>query len=59
MISNLDEYRDARSLAREVKSELIKEGHIVREDVPVGIMVEIPSTAIISDLFAKEVDFSV
>ncbi len=57
MISNLDEYRDARSLAREVKSELIKEGHIVREDVPVGIMVEIPSTAIISDLFAKEVDF--
>ncbi len=57
MISSLEEYRTARSLAEEVKAELIKEGHNIREDVPFGIMVEIPSTAIISDLFAQEVDF--
>lgn len=57
MISSLTEYRAARSLAEEVKSELIREGHGISENVPIGIMVEIPSTAIISDLFAKEVDF--
>ncbi len=57
MISSLAEYREARSFAEEVKSELMKEGHSIREDVPIGIMVEIPSTAVISDLFAKEVDF--
>ncbi len=57
MISSLEEYRAARSLAEEVKLELIKEGHSISKNVPIGIMVEIPSTAVISDLFAQEVDF--
>ena len=57
MISRIEEYREARSLTEEVKLELVKEGHRLNRNVPLGIMVEIPSTAIIADLFAKEVDF--
>lgn len=57
MISCVEEYRSARAIAEEVKSELIKEGQTLNQEIPIGIMVEIPSAAIIADLFAKEVDF--
>lgn len=57
MISSLEEYRAAVKIAEEVRLQLMEEGHQVSGHVPIGIMVEIPSTAIIADLFAKEVDF--
>lgn len=57
MISGLEEYRDAVKLAEEVRLNLIEEGHAVSGQVPLGIMVEVPSTAVSADLFAKEVDF--
>ncbi|MBM7578307.1 phosphoenolpyruvate--protein phosphotransferase [Jeotgalibacillus terrae] len=57
MISNLDEFRSAKSLLLEVKEELIQEGVEVSDSIEVGIMVEIPSTAVLADQFAKEVDF--
>lgn len=56
MISGIEEFRTARALAEEVRSELTKEGLRLGQ-VPIGIMVEIPSTAILADLFAKEADF--
>lgn len=55
--SGIGEYCAARAFAEEVKSELIKEGQSLSQEIPIGIMVEVPSTAIIADLFAKEVDF--
>ncbi|MHC0038920.1 phosphoenolpyruvate--protein phosphotransferase [Pseudoneobacillus sp. C159] len=57
MIATLDEFREAKAILEEEKSKLIAEGLVVAENIELGIMVEIPSTAIMADLFAKEVDF--
>lgn len=57
MISNLKEFRDAKQILEEMKSELRAENIPFNENIEVGIMVEIPSAAIQSDVFAKEVDF--
>lgn len=57
MISNIKEIRDAKKILEEAKEELRKENIPFNEDIEVGIMVEIPSVAVHSDIFAKEVDF--
>lgn len=57
MVSNLKEFRDAKQILEEMKSELRAENIPFNENIEVGIMVEIPSAAIQSDVFAKEVDF--
>jgi len=57
MISSIEELRAAKVILQEVKEELLKENIVFNEKLEVGIMVEIPAAAIISDLFAKEVDF--
>ena len=44
-------------LCLEEKEKLVAEGVAVSNDIELGIMVEIPSTAVIADIFAKEVDF--
>lgn len=57
MIATLEEFRSAKSILIEEKEKLVKEGIEVSENIEVGIMVEIPSTAVMADTFAKEVDF--
>jgi phosphotransferase system enzyme I (PtsI) len=57
MIATLDEFRAAKTILEEEKKKLISEGQSVAEGIEIGIMVEIPSTAILADQFAKEVDF--
>lgn len=57
MIATLDEFRQAKAMLAEEKEALVSAGEKVSEDIEVGIMVEIPSTAIQAELFAKEVDF--
>ncbi len=57
MIATLSEFRQAKELLLEEKAKLISEGIEVLETIEIGIMVEIPSTAVSSDVFAKEVDF--
>ncbi|NSL52206.1 phosphoenolpyruvate--protein phosphotransferase [Calidifontibacillus erzurumensis] len=57
MIATLDEYRQAKRIFEEEKQKLIGEGVPVSDDIEVGMMVEIPSTAVMADQFAKEVDF--
>ncbi|MDX8044682.1 phosphoenolpyruvate--protein phosphotransferase [Gracilibacillus sp. S3-1-1] len=57
MIATLDEFRQAKGLLLEEKDNLTKEGVEVSDNIEVGIMVEIPSTAVIARQFAKEVDF--
>ncbi len=47
---------DQRDLA-EVKAELTREGLPFREDVPVGIMIEVPSAAVTSDILAARAEF--
>ncbi|WP_138418390.1 phosphoenolpyruvate--protein phosphotransferase [Aquibacillus sediminis] len=57
MIATLDEFRQAKALLLEEKDNLTSEGVDVSDNIEVGIMVEIPSTAVIARQFAKEVDF--
>ena len=57
MIATLDEFRSAKALLEEEKQKLLSEGQQVAEKIELGIMVEIPSTAVLADQFAKEVDF--
>lgn len=57
MISGVAELRQAKAVVEEVKNELANEGIAFSNDVEIGIMIEIPSAAVISDLLAKEVDF--
>ena len=57
MIATLTEVRKAKALLEEARAEVKAAGHAVAEKIQVGIMVEIPSTAVMADLFAKEVDF--
>ncbi|HOS51401.1 MAG TPA: phosphoenolpyruvate--protein phosphotransferase [Fervidobacterium sp.] len=57
MISCIDEIIQTKEIMKEVKTELDKEGIKYSEDFEIGIMVETPSAAIISDMLAEEVDF--
>ena len=57
MISNLDELRRARALLEETKEELSAEGQTFCQDCPLGVMVEVPSVALMADQFAAEADF--
>ncbi|WP_145464059.1 phosphoenolpyruvate--protein phosphotransferase [Staphylococcus hominis] len=57
MVATIKEFRDAKAILLEEKDKLTSEGQKVADDIEVGIMVEIPSTAALADIFAKEVDF--
>ncbi|MEB7716067.1 phosphoenolpyruvate--protein phosphotransferase [Staphylococcus equorum] len=57
MVATINEFRDAKALLLEEKENLKQEGTDVSDDIELGIMVEIPSTAALADVFAKEVDF--
>jgi len=57
MVATLEEFRAARTLLFEEKAALLREGIAVSPTVAVGIMVEVPSVAILANAFAKEVDF--
>ena len=57
MISSVDELRKSKEIIEEVKKELNSKNIKFNENIEVGIMVEIPSSAIMADEFAKECDF--
>ncbi|MCM3586244.1 phosphoenolpyruvate--protein phosphotransferase [Mesobacillus maritimus] len=57
MIATLVEFRQAKGMLEEEKQKLQSEGIQVADKIELGIMVEIPSTAVLADQFAKEVDF--
>ncbi len=57
MISSVEEIIDAHAILKTTMSELKKEGIPFNENIPVGIMIEVPSAAIDSDLLARHSDF--
>ena len=58
MVGSLTDFRRAKALTREVMRELDTEGVPYRRDIPLGIMIEIPSIALLADMAADEVDFA-
>ncbi len=57
MISSLEELRWAKETVGQCREQLIREGVAVKDKIPMGIMVEIPSTAVMAEAFAEECDF--
>lgn len=57
MIATLDEFRQAKMILMEEKEKLQAQDIGVSPNIEVGMMVEIPSSAVMADQFAKEVDF--
>lgn len=57
MIVSEEELHEAKSVLEEARRELKKEGIHYSENLPVGIMIETPAAAVISDKLAKESDF--
>lgn len=58
MVGSIDDFRKAKQFVEKVKDDLRKRDCAFDPDVPLGIMIEIPSIAAIADLAAKEVDFA-
>ena len=57
MIATLNEFRKAKQILEEEKTKLTEEGIDYSDEIQVGIMIEVPSAAILAHQFAKEVDF--
>ncbi len=57
MISGLEEVRRGLEIVEECKDELRKEGQPFNDDLDIGIMIEVPTAAIMADRLAREVDF--
>lgn len=57
MISSIEELREAKNILEECKKELDTENIPYKKDIAIGIMIEIPSAALIARVLAKECDF--
>lgn len=57
MISSIEELRKSKEIIEEVKKDLKAKRIKYNENIKIGIMIEIPSTAIMAEEFAKECDF--
>lgn len=57
MVSSVDEIRAFRAVAEQVMEELEIEGVAFRREYKLGIMIEVPSAALIADLLTPSVDF--
>ena len=57
LVSTITEFRQAKMIFRDVCEELAEENIPFDPDIPLGIMVETPATALMLELFVHEVDF--
>lgn len=58
MVSSINEFRAAKTIVEECKKELDAEGLPYNDDVKIGIMIEVPSIAIVIDRIIDEIDFA-
>ncbi|HUW41503.1 MAG TPA: phosphoenolpyruvate--protein phosphotransferase [Rectinemataceae bacterium] len=57
MIATADELDRALAILAEARAECVAKGQAVPESLPAGIMIEIPSAAVASDILARKADF--
>ena len=57
LVSGVQELRQVKTLVREIRSELDEQGIAYNRDLRIGIMIEVPSAALIADMLATESDF--
>jgi phosphotransferase system enzyme I (PtsI) len=57
MVTEVDEIVDVKDIFEDVKKELRRKGEAFNERVPLGVMIEVPAAAALTELILKEVDF--
>jgi phosphoenolpyruvate-protein phosphotransferase (PTS system enzyme I) len=57
MVSSLLELREVRSLVKKAQEEVRAKGQPFAEEIPLGVMIEVPAAAVMVDLFAEEAAF--
>lgn len=57
MVTCIEEFREAKSLVKELMNELDEQNIAYNKEIQVGIMVETAAASLMADVFAKEVDF--
>ncbi|NPU86549.1 MAG: phosphoenolpyruvate--protein phosphotransferase [Syntrophaceae bacterium] len=57
MVSGIEEIREAKRILADLKEDLAREGIPAGRDMPVGVMIEVPSAVVIADALAREADF--
>jgi phosphotransferase system enzyme I (PtsI) len=57
MITEMEEIEEVKLLLKEVKEELQSKNILFDENIPLGVMIEVPAAAAVSDKMAKEVDY--
>jgi len=57
MVSSIEEIHLARKVIEQAKRELEMAGRSYDREIPVGLMIEVPSAALLADAFARECDF--
>jgi len=57
MITALDDFREAMKVLNSVRADLESEGIDYARELPVGVMIEVPSSALIAEQLAKECNF--
>jgi phosphotransferase system enzyme I (PtsI) len=57
MISGVGELRAARAVIDDVRDQMLRRGEAIDPNLPVGIMIEVPSAALIAPALARECDF--
>ncbi|MDK2819898.1 MAG: phosphoenolpyruvate--protein phosphotransferase [Mycoplasmataceae bacterium] len=57
MIATVDEFRKAREIYDKVYKDVLKENPKISKEIEVGMMVEIPSAAVHTEVFCKYADF--
>ncbi len=57
MITSIQEIRRSKKIVEACKNELRRDGKEFDENINIGIMIEVPSAAVMAEEFAAEVDF--
>ena len=57
LVTDLDEVLQAKAALQRARLAVVTDGHAVADDIPVGVMLEVPAAALIVDHLAEEVDF--
>ncbi|SMO72404.1 phosphoenolpyruvate--protein phosphotransferase [Gracilimonas mengyeensis] len=57
MVSVMEEVQEIKAIIGGIQQQLEEEGEKVDKDIPIGVMVEVPSVAVSAFKFAQEVDF--
>ncbi len=57
MVATVEEFKEAKDFVLKCKAELSKEGKKVSDNLLIGMMIEVPSSAVNAEIFAKYADF--